>query len=328
MTVKLLINNQPLTIKTMDYVPGTSKQHRSMNKIVSAAILGTLLMTGCRNSQPVSQQNPALPKFDAQGHRGSRGLMPENTIPAMRHALVLGVTTLEMDCHITRDKQVVVTHDPHINHLYARTPAGADFPKEEGAQYTVYNMDYAQVRAFDIGSKFYSLFPKQQQVKSYIPLLSELIDSVQTYIRVNKRPQVFYNIETKSKAGGDHQLHPDPENFVKLLMTVIEQKKITPYVTIQSFDLRTLQVLHQKYSHVRTAYLVSDKKTVAEHLQVLGFTPAILSPAFKLVTAEMVKQCHERQIKVIPWTANTPEDIAWLKSLGVDGIISDYPDLL
>ena len=298
-----------------------------MKKIVSAAVLGALLMTGCRSSQTLSQQQPELPKFDAQGHRGSRGLMPENTIPAMRHALDLGVTTLEMDCHITRDKQVVVTHDPHINHLYARTPAGADFSKEEGARYQVYNMDYAQVRAFDIGSKFYSLYPRQQKVKSYIPLLSELIDSVQANIRANKRPQVFYNIETKCSPKGDNKLHPDPETFVELLMDVIEKKKISPYVTIQSFDLRTLQVLHRKYPQVRTAYLVSSQKTLDQYLQELGFTPTILSPAFKLVTAELVAQCHERQIKVIPWTVNTAEDIARLKNLGVDGIISDYPDL-
>lgn len=298
-----------------------------MNKFLSAALCGALLLSGCRSSLPVLQQSAALPEFDSQGHRGSRGLMPENTIPAMRKALSLGVTTLEMDCHITRDGQVVVTHDPHINHLYARTPAGADISKEESARYAIYQMDYAQVRAFDIGTKFYSLYPLQQKVRSYIPLLSELIDSVQTYVREQQRPQVFYNIETKSKAGGDHKLHPEPETFVKLLMEVVEKKKITPYVTIQSFDPRTLQVLHRKYPRVRAVYLVQEQKTLNEYLQELGFKPAILSPNYKLVTAELIKQCHDRQIKVIPWTVNTAEEIARLKSLGVDGIISDYPDL-
>jgi glycerophosphoryl diester phosphodiesterase len=300
-----------------------------MKKIISATLVATLLIAGCKTSRsPVPQSPVPLPAFDVQGHRGSRGLMPENTIPAMRQALKLGVTTLEMDCHVTRDKQVVVTHDPQVNHLYARTPAGKDFTKEEGQGYTIYGMDYADVRPFEIGTKPYDLFPRQQQMKSYIPLLSELIDSVQTYLQVHKRPQVFYNLETKSKAGGDNLLHPDPEAFVQLLMAVIEQKKITPYVTIQSFDLRTLQVLHNKYPQVRTAYLVQDKKTVAGYLEQLGFTPIILSPNVKLVTAELVQQCHERQIRVVPWTANTPEEIARLKSLGVDGIISDYPDLL
>jgi len=150
---------------------------------------------------------------------------------------------------------------------------------------------------------------------------------VQAYSQAKKRPQPFFNIETKSSAKGDNKLHPDPETFVKTLMAVIEKKKITPYVTIQSFDPRTLQVLHRLYPQVRTAYLVSNKKTVAEYFQELGFKPTILSPNFKLVTAELVQQCQGQQVKVIPWTVNTAEEIARLKGLGVDGIISDYPDL-
>lgn len=299
-----------------------------MHKLLTLTLFGALWLGGCKNSQPAARQEPApLPAFDTQGHRGSRGLMPENTIPAMRKALDLGVTTLEMDCHITADGQVVVSHDPHINHLYARTPEGRDFTKAESEQYTLFKMDYAQVRKFDNGSKFYDLYPRQQKVKSYIPLLGELIDSVQAYSKAKNRPQPFFNIETKSSAKGDNLLHPNPETFVKTLMAVIEKKKITPYVTIQSFDPRTLQVLHRLYPHVRTAYLVSNKKPVGEYFQELGFKPTILSPNFKLVTAELVQQCHDQQVKVIPWTVNTAEEIARLKALGVDGIISDYPDL-
>lgn len=298
-----------------------------MHKLLTMALFGAFLLGGCKNSQQAAQQQAPLPEFDTQGHRGSRGLMPENSIPAMRKALDLGVTTLEMDCHITADGQVVVTHDPHINHLYARTPEGRDFTKAESEQYTLFKMNYAQVRQFDNGSKFYDLYPRQQKVKTYIPLLGELIDSVQAYSKAKKRPQPFFNIETKSSAKGDNKLHPDPETFVKTLMAVIEKKKITAYVTIQSFDPRTLQVMRRLYPHVRTAYLVSTKKAVDEYFQVLGFKPAVLSPNFKLVTAELVEQCHDQQVKVIPWTVNTAEEIARLKGLGVDGIISDYPDL-
>lgn len=139
---------------------------------------------------------------------------------------------------------------------------------------------------------------------------------------------MFYNIETKCSAKGDGIVNPGPEEFVKLLMDVIEQKGITPYVVIQSFDKRTLQVLHKKYPGVRTSYLVDNKKTVEENLADLGFNPFILSPAYKMVNAELVKKCHNKHIKVIPWTANTKEDIASLKQLNVDGIISDYPNLL
>lgn len=299
----------------------------SMNKIVSIALLSILITAGCKSSQ-TAQVNKELPAFDTQGHRGARGLMPENTIPAMRKALDLGMTTIEMDCHITKDKKVVVTHDPHINPLYARKPDGSDLAKEEARKYVIYEMAYADVQKFDIGSKYYDLFPQQQKVQSYIPLLEELIDSVQIYVKTKGIPQVFYNIETKSGEKNDNKLHPEPVAFIELLVEVIERKKITPWVVIQSFDPRTLQVLHQKYPHIKTSLLVSNMNTLEDNLEKLGFIPTVYSPNTKLVTAELVKACHTRQMKVIPWTANTTEEITALKKLGVDGIISDYPNLL
>jgi glycerophosphoryl diester phosphodiesterase len=298
-----------------------------MHKAISIALF-TILISACQKGPSLSQHQPPLPQFSTEGHRGARGLMPENTIPAMRKAIDLGVTTLEMDAHITRDKEVVLAHDDHINALFTLSPEGQEISKSEAEKLALYQMDYAEVRRFDVGSKFHPGFPQQQKLKTYIPRLAEVIDSVQTYLKAKNKPQVFYNIETKSKPSGDNRLHPDPENFVNLLMAVIQEKKITPWVIIQSFDLRTLQVLHQKYPQVRTSFLVQNNKSVADNLQELGFTPVVYSPNLKLVTANLVKECHDRGIKVVPWTANTAEEIANLKALGVDGIISDYPNLL
>ncbi|AKQ46562.1 glycerophosphodiester phosphodiesterase [Rufibacter radiotolerans] len=285
-------------------------------------------MTACKTSAPAAQEKPPLPAFDLEGHRGARGLMPENTIPAMRKAIDLGMTTLEMDAHITRDNQVVIAHDDFFNPLFALTPDGKEIPKEDAKKYALYQMDYAQIKTFDVGSRHYGNFPKQQKMKAHVPLLVDLIDSVQAYLKANNKPQVFYNIETKSKLAGDNKLHPDPENFVKLLMQVVEKKKITPWVIVQSFDPRTLQFMHQKHPHVRTSLLVENKKSLEENLKTLGYTPTIYSPNYKLVTAELVKKCHDLGMKVIPWTVNTTEEINQMKALGVDGIISDYPNLL
>lgn len=298
-----------------------------MKNLLSIALAGLALFAGCKSSESLSQQNAPLPAFDTEGHRGSRGLMPENTVPAMIKAIDLGVTTIEMDCHVTKDRQVVVTHDPHINPLYARTPAGEDFTKEESKQYAIYQMNYDDVRRFDTGSKPYALYPRQQKMEAHIPLLSELIDSVQTYLKANNLPQVFYNIEIKSKEGKDNELHPEPATFAKLVVEVLEQKKITPWVIIQSFDMRALQELHRQQPHIRTSLLINNEQSVEENLRQLGFTPDVYSPHAKLVTKELVRQCHDRQIKVIPWTVNTAEGIAEMKALGVDGVISDYPDL-
>jgi len=286
----------------------------------------TALSLGCQSSRSLVGGSAKLPVFDEEGHRGARGLMPENTIPAMYKAIDLGVTTLEMDSHISRDKEVVMAHDDYINHLFASTPDGQEIPPSDAKKYALYQMDYSELQKFDLGSRFYDKFPHQQKLKVHMPRLADLIDSVQQYLKVNKKSQVFYNIETKSKQTGDNVLHPEPAEFVKLLMDVVESKKITPWVIIQSFDPRTLQVLHKKYPAVKASFL-TEKGDFEENLKSLGFTPQIYSPNSKLVTPELVKACHDKGMKIIPWTVNTAEEMRKLKALGVDGIISDYPNL-
>jgi glycerophosphoryl diester phosphodiesterase len=298
-----------------------------MRNVIFVAIVALLGLSGCKT---MKKSNPAakveFPAFSTEAHRGGRGLMPENTIIAMRNAIDHGITTLEMDTHITKDGKVVVTHDDYLSPAFMLTPEGAEIPKSDVKKYPVYQMDYTLLKQFDIGTKGNPDFPQQQKIKAYIPLLGELIDDVQQYSKGKK--QMFYNIETKCSETGDGIVNPGPEDFVKLLMNVIEEKGITPYVVIQSFDKRTLQVLNKKYPKVRTSYLVSNKKTIEQNLKDLGFDPFILSPAYKMVDTDMVKKCHDRSIKVIPWTVNTREEILALKQLNVDGIISDYTNLL
>ncbi|MBF9254287.1 glycerophosphodiester phosphodiesterase [Pontibacter sp. 172403-2] len=269
----------------------------------------------------------SLPAFDIEGHRGARGLMPENTIPAMLKALEIGVTTLEMDAQISRDGQVLLSHDPYINPAHELLPNGDEIPDADKQKYVLYEMDYADIRQFDAGSKYYDKFPDQQKLKTYKPLLSEVIDTVQQYIRAHHLPQVFYNIETKSKAETDGKYHPAPDEFVQRLMDVITEKEIEPYVIIQSFDVRTLQVLHAQYPEIKTALLVENILGLEANLRKLGFVPDIYSPNYKLVTSKLVADCHRQGIKVIPWTVNDINEIKQLKAKGIDGIITDYPDL-
>ncbi|GGE64360.1 glycerophosphoryl diester phosphodiesterase [Pedobacter psychrotolerans] len=255
--------------------------------------------------------------------------MPENTIKAMINTLkIKGITTLEMDTHITKDGQVVVTHDDYLSPAFMLTPDGKDIPEADAKKYPVFGMNYAELKQFDLGTKYYDLFPTQQKVKTYIPLLSNLIDSVQYDINKNKRQQFFYNIETKCSPQGDGQTNPTPEVFVKLLMDVIEKKKISSFVVIQSFDKRTIQIIHEKYPHIKTSFLVANKKSYEENIADLGYKPFILSPIWQMVTTDMVTKAHANGVKIIPWTANKLEDIQKLKALNVDGIISDYPDIL
>jgi glycerophosphoryl diester phosphodiesterase len=135
--------------------------------------------------------------------------------------------------------------------------------------------------------------------------------------------------ETKSDPEFDGVFQPKPEEFVELLMAVIKEKGIEDHVIIQSFDFRTLRYLHQQYPHIRTAILIEDydKRELDEQVKDLGFTPSVYSPAQELVNEKLVKKCHKLKMKVIPWTVNEKEKIEALKKIGVDGIITDYPDL-
>ncbi|PZR41755.1 MAG: glycerophosphodiester phosphodiesterase [Azospira oryzae] len=269
----------------------------------------------------------AQAQLDKQGHRGSRGLMPENTVPAMIKALQLGVTTLELDVVISKDKHVLVSHDTYMSAEISRKPDGTDVTPDEAKQINLYQMPYAEIKTYDVGSKPHAGFPQQKKRKAYKPLLSELIDSVELYVKKNKLPKPSYNIEIKSQPAGDHISHPEPQEFADLVMSVLKSKKLGKRLTIQSFDVRSLKVMHEKYPEVTLSYLTANTKSLADNLATLGFTPPVYSPYYKTVTAETVKQCHDQRMKIVPWTVNTKEEINQLIALGVDGIITDYPDL-
>jgi glycerophosphoryl diester phosphodiesterase len=295
---------------------------------VTELLLLVALIFACHASKKVSNQ--VLPAFDIEGHRGCRGLMPENTIPAMMKALELGVTTLEMDAVITKDKQVILSHEPFFNHEITTGPDGKFVTEQDERNLNIYKMTYAQTQTYDVGLKPHPRFPNQKRLKATKPLLKEVIENVEAYHKLNGGRTVFYNIETKTQPATDGSFHPSPGDFVNTLMGVINGANITDRVIIQSFDFRTLQVLHRRFPAVKTAALVEDfdKRSLDEQLKALGFKPSIYSPHYSLVNKELIAKCHELQIKVIPWTVNDKAKIDELKALGVDGIITDYPDLL
>jgi glycerophosphoryl diester phosphodiesterase len=272
-------------------------------------------------------QSSPLPTFDLEGHRGCRGIMPENTIPAMLKAVDLHVTTLEMDAVITKDKQVVVSHEPFFNHEITTKPDGRYVTEQEEKSLNINQMTYEEVKRYDVGLKPHPRFPLQEKLKAVKPLLGTLIDSVEDYCKRNHLPPVFYNIETKSQPATDNIYHPGPKEFVDLLMKVILSRKIENRVIIQSFDIRTLQYVHEKYPSFRTALLIEDfdKRGLQIQLKELGFIPTIYSPDYSLVNKQLIKDCHSQNIKVIPWTVDDKETMQRLKKLGVDGIITDYP---
>jgi glycerophosphoryl diester phosphodiesterase len=296
-----------------------------MKKYFSLLLL--LVFISCKTSK--QSHSMPLPFFDKQGHRGCRGLMPENTIPAMLKALDLGVTTLEMDISFSKDKKAFLSHEPFFNHEITTKPDGSFIEEREEKNYNMYKINYDSIIKYDVGIKPHPRFTDQQKMAVHKPRLADVFDAVKNYMMMAKRPYPYFNIETKTMPATDNIYHPAPAEFVELLMAVIKESQMEDYVIIQSFDFRTLQYLHKKYPTIKTALLIEDydKQTLEEQLNTLGFTPTIYSPAYILATAVVVSKCHQKNIKIIPWTVNDKKEIERLKALGVDGIISDYPNL-
>ncbi|PST82078.1 glycerophosphodiester phosphodiesterase [Pedobacter yulinensis] len=266
-------------------------------------------------------------KMDIQGHRGCRGLMPENSIPAMYHAIDLGTPTLEFDCVISQDQAVVVSHDPFMAAAFMLKPDGSAISKAESRKLLLYQMRYDSIRKYDGGMKPHADFPDQKKTPVYRPLLGDLLDSVERYCRVNRRRPVRYSIEIKTTPGADGISQPEPETFVRLVMAQIVRRGLQKRVTIQSYDARILQVLHHTYPRQEVAYLIrKGEEDYAANLAFLGFKPAYVSISSATVSPDFVAAAHRDGTRVITGVVNDVPLMEKMLLMGVDGIITDYPD--
>ena len=308
-----------------------------MRPVVSLAVgLGLLLAEG------------AL-AFDLQGHRGARGLAPENTLPAFAAALSLGVSTLELDAGITRDSIVVIAHDQRLNPDITRDKDGKWLTQRGPA---IHALTYAELQQYDVGrimpgTNYAKGFPEQKAVDgTRIPRLVDLF----ALVKKAGNDQVRFNIETKLSPLTPAET-PDPEAFAKALLEAIQREGMAARVTIQSFDWRTLQVVQRIAPEIPTAYLTAQQSFLdnigatrsggspwtggiqyADHGSVPKMVKAaggrVWSPFHGDATEFNVKEAQGLGLKVLVWTVNTPAQIKKMLDLGVDGLISDRPDLV
>jgi len=283
-------------------------------------------------SDPTPQNNTMppkpLPTFDWQGHRGARGLVPENTVPAFIKALELNMRTLEMDAAISQDGQVIISHEPWFSHEISTTPDGKEVTDEMEKNYLIHQMTTKDLQAFDVGSRGNARFPEQQKMKIHKPTLAEVVAAVNDYCKKNNQEIPYYNIEIKSKPEWDVDLAPIPAKFAKVLLDEINRLGIHQKACIQSFDARSLLAVNELDKTIMTAYLIENINPFAENMEKLDFIPTIYSPYFQLVTDTLVEQVHTKGMDLIPWTVNEVTDMKRLQKLGVDGIITDYPNLV
>jgi glycerophosphoryl diester phosphodiesterase len=296
----------------------------------------------------VKDPGERIQPFDIEAHRGGRALFPENTLVSFANALSMGVSTLELDIGVTRDGAIVVSHERGLNPDLARGPDGR-YVSEPGTPFVKLALD--EVKQFDVGqirpgSIYAAQFRDQQAVPgTKIPTLKELIDLVHR----SGDSHVRLNIETKIDPSHPYE-SPQPERFVMLLLDLLRAEKFEDRVMVQSFDWRTLQWVQKLAPKIPTVYLtvqVGRDPTVfrdkasewsagfnpAEHGRSIPRTikaagGAIWSPYSGDVTPELIAESHALGIAVVVWTANKEADIARLIEMGVDGIISDRPDVL
>lgn len=262
------------------------------------------------------------------GHRGARGIMPENTIEGMTKALELGANVLEMEVVISGDNQVVVSQEPYFNFEYSLTPAGKPISLKDQKKYNIYKMKYDEIKKFDVGTKLHPRFPGQQKFKVAKPLLEDLLTSVESFVKDKKLKKPDYIIETKLIRKGDGEFQPDSAKFVELVMEVVKKYNLEKRVIVQSFDMRTLKYLHEKYPRMRTSLGMDEKIDFDDNIKELGFKPTIYSPYSVLVGKGLVDKCKAAGVKLLPWTVNSVKDLMYFKNLGVDGIVTDYPNII
>ncbi len=293
-------------------------------KKISDYLLVLFVFFSCENN-PLKEMEY---KVDVQGHRGARAIMPENTIEGFIYALQQGVTTLEMDVVITQDSQVILSHEPWMGHEICLNLDGNAMDEIEALHHNIYEMNYAEVKKYDCGSKSHPRFPNQKNFPVHKPLLAEVIDAVEKFISEKNIPKVFYNIETKCTPEGDNIFHPAPDVFCELLMNVLKEKNMTERTTIQSFDVRTLQYIHANYPEMKTVLLIENELSPEMNLEQLGFVPFAYSPYYALVNDSLKIFCEEKNMQLIPWTVNDSVEIYRMLDLKAHGIISDNPALV
>jgi glycerophosphoryl diester phosphodiesterase len=302
-----------------------------MKKVFFIAIIVFLLIS-------ISFSERILPYFDLQGHRGCRGLRPENTLEAFEHALEIGVTTLELDTGITKDRVPVVSHDRALNPQ--KTRINVTFITEE---ILIKDLTYEELSQYDVGVMRSDYdWPRQKEIPgAKIPRLEDVFILVKEYEELQVR-KIMLNIETKISPSAPEETF-SPEEFVDILLELIEEYEMEDRVIIQSFYWKTIMLVKEKNPSIKTAALLTSSRMFSTkwlnglRFASFGFDVGKLvkasgadffSPSFSDCSDKWIESAHDQGIPVIPWTINDKETMKDFIEKGVDGIITDYPDIL
>jgi glycerophosphoryl diester phosphodiesterase len=290
-------------------------------------ILSGLFLSPTLVADQITGSKTIATNFDLQGHRGARGVFPENTIPAFLYALDLGVTTLEMDVVVNAEGTVYLSHEPWFSAEICSQPDGRKVTKKDEKELMIYTMSNDVVNSFDCGSRGHSDFPQQQAMPLSKPTLNDVFDAVESQLAESGRAPVRYNIEIKSSADGDGITHPEVAEYARLLYELVQQNKLVERTSIQSFDTRALEATRALDSDISIVFLTDNINGLQKNLALLSFKPNIYSPRYSRLCKKKIKVAHAQNILVIPWTVNKEKAMRKLIGWGIDGLITDYPEL-
>lgn len=266
-----------------------------------------------------------LKKYDFKniGHRGARGLAVENTLLAFEKAIEIGVNTLEMDVVVTKDEEILVSHESWMRPNLCILKKNK-VKLNENEEHNIYEMNYAETQAYDCGSLVHPKFDEQETESTTKPLLREVLQMAKA-ISKNHGIKVDFLIEIKSTAETDHIYHPAPKRFVELILKEIKEHAKLKDICLQSFDTRILNEIKRQKPKAQVA-LLSKNEDLNALLNKLEFTPEVFAPYYKQLTKQMVVEANELNMRVYTWTVNEIEDMRKVLELGVDGVITDYPN--
>lgn len=304
-----------------------------------ALSMGLLLMLGCAdapNTEPEGEpatedaapaMTPNPNRLEIQGHRGARGLLPENTVPGFVLAIREGADVLELDLCIAGDGTVIVSHEPWMSHEICRSPEGEDIALSEERSHNLYRMTIEEIAAYDCGSRVHPRFPDQRTLPVSKPSLADMVKVTET-VPLLDGGTLRYNMEIKHRPDLEPDFCPDAETFASLVIAEVRRLGIAERTCIQSFSESVMEAVHRQDPDLTTAWLTETAGSVQSQLDRLSFQPDIYSPNWMLIDAMDVKFLKEAGIRVIPWTVNSQEDLHAVMQLRVDGIITDFPDRL
>jgi len=262
------------------------------------------------------------------GHRGCRGLFPENTIASFLEAIKLGVHAIELDVVVSGDNQIVVSHEPFMSQTYCLKPDGAELTNDEDQKHNLFQMSYEEIIQFDCGLKTHPRFPNQKNQKAYKPLLKEVIETCEDFVKKNSHESINHIIEIKSNPRYYNTFYPEPVAYVTLVLGAIAEYDFKDRIILKSFDVEILNEIKKQQPEITISLLVNREEVISDKLKQLDFKPEILGPYFDLLTKEVVSKYQEEGYKIYTWTLNENNAIKRIRSYEVDGVITDYPDRL